>query len=374
METRGRASTVLRSGIAAAGVALVALLLAISSVTAAAGWSPRVVVDSFTHCNSSVSLAIDASGRSHVAAICDDSIRYSELTANGWVNTPLPTGGFDEDAQLTLDGSTLYLAYSHEPFQGCGDSTMQAGVYIRKRTLPGGAWTTPKRVGLVMDQLVSFRVANGVFHATIFSSSAEPIYETDASGKIKRYALPGGVGASSLRVGSDGRARIVYEATSSLRYAEFVNGALRWSNIPSTSNRDAFPVLVLDADNAAHIVYEHDNRSGRFGCVDEEQPTSRTGTYYTTNFGGQWTPLAERRLTATVGSATLTFDTAKFEPHVLVGNESGLKYYTTLPGGSWTGVTISNLPGWSSAIRFDQTRHRLVVALADGRVYGLSKP
>src|SRR5262249_49127604 len=150
------------------------LLLAISSVAAAAGWSPRVVVDSFTHCNSSVSLAIDASGRSHVAAICDDSIRYSELTANGWVHTPLPTAGFDEDAQLTIDGSTLYLAYSHEPFQGCGDSTMQAGVYIRKRTLPGGAWSTPKRVGLVMDQLASFRIAKGVFHATIFDSGAEP--------------------------------------------------------------------------------------------------------------------------------------------------------------------------------------------------------
>ena len=85
---------------------------------------------------------VDDSGRFHVAADCDQRIRYASSadgkTWGGGSTLPTPTNRFDTGPQLAVDGQTLYVAYTRlKPVDGgCGDDGLDdVGVYYRSRTL-----------------------------------------------------------------------------------------------------------------------------------------------------------------------------------------------------------------------------------------------
>src|SRR5262249_9192381 len=154
-----------------------------------------------------------------------------------------------------IDGDRVYVASSRlAPTEDtCGGPGIHLGVYYRWRTLAGGKWSAPIRFGESGDDIQSFRVVRGAIHATLTDGS-DLIYETNATGMLKRYRLPEARGLSSLRVGSDGRARVVYEATGGLRYGVFKGSGFTTSMIPGTTRSDGLPVLVLDGSNAAHVL------------------------------------------------------------------------------------------------------------------------
>ena len=309
----------------------------------------------------------------HVVAACDDDIVYSTPVGGAWTRTTLASTGFNADPEIAIDGNRLYVAYSHAPLIGCGDTEGKPGVYYRTRAVGGGNWSAATFFGHVMDRLQTFRVAGRKLHATVETKQGTIAYETNASGVLRRYALPGGVGWASLRIGSDGRARIAYEAASSLRYATFTGTRFDWSTIPGTTQRDALPQLVLDAADHAHVVWQHTDRATG-GCVDVENPSPVDGGYYATNASGSWTPAAQRRFTVNVGPSSLTVDTKSGRVHVLVATRKGVKYYTKTRAGTWSGVTISTVRASSPTIRLDQPRGRLFAVFANGKVYALTKP
>jgi hypothetical protein len=314
---------------------------------------------------------IDASGGFHVVAECRTEVRYSVKTGATWSTRTFahPLDAADSAPQITIDGTTLYVAFSRNPTDGCGEVVAEAGVYYRKRTLPVGSWSAARFLGKPQDRLQGFRVVTGVVHATVTSIDGATIYETTASGVLKRYAVPGATGGASLRVGGDGRARIAYEAADSLRYATFTGSSLHWSAIPGTLGRDGNPVLFLDGANRAHVVWERMTRRPQTrGCVVDGEPPPAppdNGTYYATNASGSWTSPAGRRITTNLGSASLTLDLASGRIHVLLGLwDRGVRYYTKTATGSWSGQWLSSAQSSGVVIRLDQTRQRLLAVYA----------
>ena len=196
-------------------------------------------------------------------------MRYLTNVSGSWTTTTFshPADRFDLEPQVAIDGNTVYVAYTRAAPATCGLDYI--GVYYRWRTLPNGAWSTTTRIGRSADSLESFRVVGGVFHLTVQDTAGVGQYETTATGSLKRYVLPGSefLTESSVRVGDDGAARVVYTTDGPIRYAVFHGSGFDWQIIPGTDAFDTDPQLVLDADNRAHVVW---SRSGAAGCGAED--------------------------------------------------------------------------------------------------------
>jgi hypothetical protein len=229
-----------RGGAAALLAILATVAIGVQSV-AAAGWSSPDTIIARTGCFQSGAV-LTADGVPEAVATCDNDIYQFEQRANGWTATQLTSTGSNLGVQIAIDGSSLSVAYSSDTVvDACAAPSAQSGVFVRSRALPDGAWSAPRRIGVHRDVLQAFDVADGHLHAAVTPGTGGLIYETDASGTLRRYALPGGNGLASLSVGSDGRARIAYEATTGLRVATFTGHGFHWQQVPGTTARDGSP-------------------------------------------------------------------------------------------------------------------------------------
>lgn len=333
---------------------------------ASTAWSTPVPVSGLSGCYAVVA-AVDDDGRDHLAATCThgdgSELRYADST-NGrdWTSATLqtPTGRYELDPQLALDGNKLYLAYTRvAPTDGgCGDDGLtDVGVYVRSRTLPGGAWSDPKRIGAVGDHLQSFRVTGSVFHATVTADDGTSTsYETMTGNTLRRYPIGDAAGQTSLRVGDDGKARIAYESSKGIAFGMVVGGRFASTTIPNGTN-GWDPVLALAPGNDAYVVW---NRSYHgIGCAGPgNQPED--GTYFATNAGGTW---VTSRLTPQVGGASLTIDPATGELSVVVATGRRLIRYDRAPGATtWEHETFIQGSASSPVIRANPKTGALFVA------------
>ena len=166
---------------------------------------------------------------------------------------------------------------------GCGDPGLRdVGVFYRQRDLPDGKWSAPIRLGENNDHLQGFRVVDGIVHATVRADETHVYYETLDGDTFHRYPLAGVAGDTSLRIGSDGLARIAYEAEGGLEFAEFDGVGFSTTPIPGSGGGFA-PSLVLGANNDAHVVWTRAYHG--LGCA-EPGPFPEDGTYYGTNESG----------------------------------------------------------------------------------------
>ncbi len=363
----------LRFGLLAA---LIALLIAASPAAAATGWTGPQLVGSTGFCFDAAA-AIDSAGNFHAAADCSGRIRYSTAHPGGaWSSTnfAVPNGFEELEPQVAVDGNRIYVAFSRNSPATCGFDWV--GVFYRTRALPSGSWSAAIRLGSAGDHLQSFRAVGGTLYATV-DNAGSVFYESSKSGVTHRYLLSDAVGLSSLRIGSDGRARIVYDGAHSLRYAVFTGSGFSKSSIPGTTADDRNAILVLDANNRAHVVWSHTTGPG---CGDGEG-SPLDGMYYATNAGGSWTAPAARRFTTDIGAASLTIDTATGRVHVLLGGDFGVRYYTKPGSGAWSQQKLTSAKAYSVALRLDQARGRLLAVYArqpdtnvSSSVYAFTKP
>lgn len=281
------------------------------------------------------------------------------------------------DTQIGFDGNVVYLAYSWVAVGdgACGDDGLSdVGVYYRRRTLPGGSWSEPVHIGLTKDHLEAFRVEGTTLHAVVQNEDdGRTYYETLNGSTSQRYRLAAS-DSTSLRIGQDGRARIAYASSGSIRIATFTGSGFSTAKIPGGDGGSA-PVLVLDGRDRAHVVWTR-NPGEWGGCAGGPEPDPKAGTYYATNASGSW---RSDRITARVGATSLQVDEATGRVHVLVGDESGLWYYSKLPGARWSGKRLVSDAVGSAAIRLDPaTGTLLVVYLRETsdstRIYTLTKP
>ena len=232
-------------------------------------------------------------------------------------------------------------------------------MFVRSRSLSSGqGWSDPKPIGEVGDRLQGFRVVGGTIHATVANGDLTRVYyETVRSASVHRYEVPEASGATSLRIGDDGRARIAYESGNSLRYATFTGAGFSTKKIPGTS-RGYAPVLVLGANDQPHLLWLRDPGTGAY-CGDDAPPLT-AGTYYSTQSGGTW---RSERLAARRQVASVTVDTSSGRVHVLVSGKGGrLVYLTRIKSGTWGKRIVEPSYAGPAVIRLDQDTGDLLVA------------
>jgi hypothetical protein len=288
---------------------------------------------------------IDASSRYHVAAVCDQKLRYATST-NGttWraVTLKAPLHRFDIDPQLAIDGSRLYLAFTRlRPTDGgCGDDGLvDVGVFYRTRTLPGGKWSAPVQIGKAGDHLQSLRVVDGVIHETVITNEEQgPVYYASQRGATHRRVLIKGAQQTSLRVGDDGRARVAFTAGHAVKLATIGSGT-RVSTSTVFAATDVFnwsPVLVLGANDRAFLTWTATTWMGG-GCADGGEVSPREGTWFATNASGTW---ERKRLTPAVSYASLAADLATDRVQVLYADKRGYRLVTRAADGTWSGSRL----------------------------------
>jgi len=338
-----------------------------------ASWSKPAMIGAPGQCTSIVA-TIDNSGTDHVAANCDTEIRYAVSAAGGtWTVTDFvpPVDRLEKDPQIAFDGNTLYLAYTRMAATqgGCGDDGLRdLGVYYRVRILPNGAWSDPKPIGPADDHIQSLRV-NGTIHATVLNDKdGKTYYETLNGSTYHRYLIATAAGPVSLRLGSDGRARIAYETKAgSLAYGVFNGSGFTTSVIPGSTAGYA-PILVLGKGNAAYVLWNRGYHG--FGCA-EPGPGPRDGTYFGTNVSGQW---VSSRLTTNQGASSLVVDVRTGVVQALVGAGTRLLDYVKRPNAAWQHSTLVNGYAAPAVLREDPNTGALLAAYIGLGPGGLGGP
>ena len=330
-------------------------------------WSAPTRVDSAL-C-ATFSLVIDDNGGRHIAADCTQGIRYSSSTADGWTTREFttPSHRVDQNPQLGVDGGIVYLAYSRVAIGegGCGDDGLSdVGTFYRTRSLDSASWSTPVRIGVVTDTLGSFRVRDGVVHATVLDSRNNGVYYVRVSeGTTTRALIRGAIATASLRIGDDGRARVAYETARGIRYAVFNGSSFSTATLPK-SDGGFDPQLVLDAGGHAHVLWTRAYHGG--GCA-EAGPDPRDGTYYASNATGTW---VSTRISRQVSGGSMTVDRTGLV-HVLMPTEAGLQYLTHRPGAGWTRYRMTDKHVGSPVIKIDPSSGAIVAAYvsSQNRIY-----
>ena len=286
-------------------------------------------------------------GRFHVAAGCWPRIRYaSSPDGRSWKTSTLatPADRFDIDPLLTVDGSTLYLAFTRmrpiDPDTCSGDDRRRpgvVGVYYRTRELPGGKWSAATRIGHAGDYLQSFRVVDGVIHETVMAEDGGVSYASQDGSRFRgtRSRMPKrhpcGSGTTAVR-GSR------YTTRHSIRYA-VVSATGRLSTTTVFSARDVWmqsPVLVLGRGDHAFVSWSAIPSSDEGGCSDVPTP-SNEGTWFATDVDGRW---ELTRLSKDIGSASLVLDVDAGRLHATYNDRSGVRYVTRSGDGTWSGTRL----------------------------------
>jgi hypothetical protein len=332
---------------------------------------PALVVDDAS-CYQATA-GIDASSRSHIVASCAKGLRYSVSNPDGsWTTTLIaqPANRKQMDPQVGFAGNVAYVAYSWLSVNegACGDDGLvDLGVYYRSRTLPDGAWSEPKRIGITKDTLVSFRVEGATLHAVVYNTADERSYYVKVTGSdAQRVPLPA---AGSLRVGRDGRARIAYESSGSIRLATFTGSGFSSVAIPGSAVASA-PLLVLDDQDRAHVIWKRDPLQ-EAACGMSSAPDPKAGMYYATNASGAW---KVQRFTSQRGEASLQVAGSTDDVHLVLAANANLTYYSKSASGSWRSKRL--VSGWvmSPVIRLDPATGRLLVVYTRGEDDSGSKP
>jgi hypothetical protein len=308
-----------------------------------ATWStPRRVIQG--NCSEYVAV-IDGSSRYHVAAECDQKLRYATSTDGAtWKSVTLktPLHRFDIDPQLVVDGSRLYLAFTRlRPTEGgCGDDGLvDVGVFYRTRSLPSGKWSAPVQIGKAGDHLQSLRVVNGVIHETVITNEEQgPVYYASQRGATHRRVLIKGAQQTSLRVGDDGRARVAFTTGHAVKLATIGSGTgVSTSTVfAATDVYNWSPVLVLGANDRAFLSWTATTWTGG-GCADGGDVSPREGTWFATNASGKW---VRKRLTPEITYASLAADVATDRIHILYADGRGYRFVTRAADGTWSGSRL----------------------------------
>jgi hypothetical protein len=323
---------------------------------------------------------IDAAGGSHLVAGCQAGLLYAWTKSDGsWARTvfPLAANRLEVDPQIGFQGNLAYIGYSRLAVTegGCGDPGLRdIGVFYRKRTLPNGAWSGPVRIGKTDDHLEQFRVDGTTLHAIVSNEGDGRAYYLLVKGTTsKRFALPRAWETRSLRIGSDGRARIAYSSAGSIGIATFAGSGFATAKVPATNAIGG--LLILDGRDRAHLIWTRFVPGSEEGatCSDGSEDLTLNGTYYGTNASGTW---HSEQVTKDLGEVSFQVDRKTGQVHLVIATAGVLTYYTKPSGGVWQHEKLApRQVSWPSIARDAATGRVLILYIDFGGsgIYAMSK-
>ena len=264
--------------------------------------------------------------------------------------------------QVAVDGDRLFVAASAYADEdgGCGgDGLREAGVMIWSRLLPDGVWTEPTRIGGPHDRLESFRVVGGAIHATVRDDETGAVaYIHRSAGLSKRLAIVDAV-STSLRVGSDGVARVAYTTSNGLYLATMDGSAHEARRIYRGSDAHG-PMLVLAEGNQPILMWTVEFRGG--GCAEPE-PLPHHGTYVFSDVQGV---IASERLSPSSMASSLTLDIPGGTVYAVISEYADDRRGTylwsrSIAGSEWTSVELDEGVAWP-LMRVDQATGQAFLA------------
>ena len=160
-----------------------------------------------------------------------------------------------------------------------------------------------------------------------------------------------------MRVGLDGRARIVYPTAKSLRYAVFSGSGFTTTSIPKTSSRAGQAQLVLGPGDVPQVAWLSTDQGA--GCATGVDPAE--GLYVGTEHGTTWTSL---RLATGVGPFSLQVDPATGRIVVLQWAGGRMVFHSKDPGRPWVTTVVRGNYQFSGTpqLRIDPATESLMVA------------
>ena len=323
-------------------------------------------------CSDRPAVTIDDRGRHHIAAWCDDKIRYV-MYSPGAIDQQVdtfspPRDRLDVGPQLARDGEDTLMAFSRLAVTegGCGDDGLvDVGVYVRTRSDATGAWSTPIRLSEPDETLQSFRAVDGTLHATVAGPDGH-FYVARSGDRTTRVRIPG-ADATSLRIGDDRRPRVAYTTGEAIRYARIDGDEVVSTEIDTTDGSIALdPALVLAPGDVPTVMWTQDLEAGSGGCASPDSPYD-DGTYLATRRAGIWDVA---RVSTSVGGTSLTLDPRSGLWHAVITDSTTSGNLRYLTGRSVDDRLDGPIPGTADAggatIRINPADGSLVVVAVDG--------
>jgi hypothetical protein len=274
---------------------------------------------------------------------------------------------WDTDPSIALDASNrVHIAFDRSLFESdCADGPCTYGVwYVTNRS---GAFSAPKRISAAGLSGTSIKVYAGAVYIAYgrytygpsdgeLPSWHDSVYlATNASGSWRSTRVEEYGSTPSLRIGTDGKARVAFRSAEGwIGYSDVGSGSTAYL---SSGHR---PSLALDAANRPRIAWTGDEFAGSSGTRVARR--SSTG----------W---SVRTLTARTDSSgpAIAVD-ATDKTHVLLAPDGGGIHYYTDQSGAWvsTALTSTLISTGKVSLRIDPANRPVVMfAARSGTSYGL---
>ena len=287
---------------------LLGLILSAQPASAATGWtSPALIMSG--HDLQQVAMGVDASGAIHVVGLDGRGIFYRTNRTGAWSTVRLADTPQHFAAAFDAAGNTWVAWGGGWGGHGLSMLTDAGGG-------PNDGWpTTPQTLAAGHVHAEAMAVHDGHVHI-VFTGSADHLrYLSDASGSwVDTVVFGGDVGAASIAVGSDDRARIAfvgYDIHGELAVARETGSAAHptftFSPIPGTldqpGHEDSDPLIALDAHERIHVAWTQHT-----GCIEGCGPLPSDGIHLSSLVNGQWTPLDKSHVSHDYTLASLAID------------------------------------------------------------------
>jgi hypothetical protein len=285
-----------------------------------------------------LSMVVDSTNAVDIAATGRGGLWFITNRGGSWTHTKVlanPTNKSWTNPSIALDGSDhVYIALERTQCDDCTPNGSDGVFLISDRGRAHGSFAsaaTKVAGNAAGDSSIKF---SGARIYVAYSSPCScipgddrPLYlktSTNATSWTKSLITNGG-NVPQLRVAPNGHARVAYTRHDGLGYAVAATdtGTFTNSKIPHTSGYDFFPLLALDSDGGARVVYE--NGQNGYHLRYDRQTT-----------GGFGTPQTVTPLRRDFGFDLDTNGT----PKVAQTENTGVHLYV-LVGSTWSNTTIS---------------------------------
>ena len=327
-------------------------------VATAPAWSAPVrVLNGFFR---EISEAIDSTNHVHIAAAGRGGLWYITDRGGAWNAKRIlvnPHNKSYQEPSIALDDhDRVYIAFSRSSCNDCAPGSTDGIFTLTDKGRARGSFpSSPTRLAPAASAEPSLRVSGGHIYLAYQSDCCHPgplpplRFKTNVTGAWTTAQVAASGDGPSLRLGTDGRARVAYAKPHGIGFAtaSSASGGFASVALPGTGSGDFRALLALDLHDRPSVVWLHDG-------------VSMNGIRYSSRGSSGWATPVE--IAPTVGTIGYALD-AQDRPHVVIG--AGKVREERLVAGTWVASTVSSKGALDVAIRRAFDGHMVVAYSAD---------